>query len=249
MANENHNESGSAHRSKISIRALTEREIERLEDSLGQSVNRDFLVHWVSQSFLDVVRLSQLPTARECRDGLLVVAREGRQWIEDINQCPCATLVSQKAELDQLTAAVTRFCGRAEFVANEFSGAIKPGRLRTPVALEAFLDRMIGIAKRAKILPSTPGRAPRSRTAPRQPPAFFNFVKEALAVARDVIKSSPLPRGKEKALSALRPQSDEALSKLLEQLRGRIGDYRESELGLVEWQRRSNEPVAKPVKS
>jgi hypothetical protein len=33
----------------------------------------------------------------------------------------------------------------------------------------------------------------------------------------------------------LRPQSDEALGKLLERLRGRTGNYRESERGLVEW--------------
>jgi len=163
------------------------------------------------------------------------VVRDGREWIQDINHCPCASLIGQKADLDELTAEVAQVCDRAELVAKEFRAAIKPGRHRAQFALEAFLDRMIGIAKSAKVLPSTPGRAPRSQTAPRQPPAFFNFVKAALAIARDVIRSSPLSHGKEEALSILRPQSDEALGKLLERLRGRTGNYRESERGLVEW--------------
>jgi hypothetical protein len=235
MPKENHNVSGSTRRSDITIRPLTEREIEQLERSLGRPVDRNLLVHWVSQSIRDVVRLRDLPTARECRDALLLVVRDGREWIQDINHCPCASLIGQKAELDELTAGMARVCDRAEFVAKEFRAAIKPGRHRARFALEAFLDRMIGIAKMAKVLPSTPGRAPRSQTAPRRPPAFFNFVKAALAIARDVIRSSPLPHGKEEALSVLRPQSDEALGKLLERLRGRTGNYRESERGLVEW--------------
>jgi hypothetical protein len=219
----------------MTIRPLTEAEIELLERSLGRPVDRSSLVHWVSQSIRDVVQLRDLPTARECRDALLVVVREGREWVHDINHCPCASLIGQKAELDELTKEVARVCDRAERVAKELRATIKPGRHRAPFALEAFLDRMIGIAKMAKVLLSTPGRAQRSQTAPRRPPAFFNFVKTALAIARDVIRSSPLPHGKEEALAVLRPQSDEALGKLLERLRGRTGNYRESERGLVEW--------------
>ena len=95
---------------------------------------------------------------------------------------------------------------------------------------------MIGIAKKAKVLPSTPGRAVRSQTAPRSPPAFFNFTIKALAIAKEVIKSSPLPDDRKKAaLSILRIQSNEALSKLLEQLRGQISNYREGEHGIIEW--------------
>jgi hypothetical protein len=235
MPMENHTVSAPTHRSEIAIRPLTETEIELLERSLGRPVDRNFLVHWVAQSIRDVVRLRDLPTATQCRDALLLVARDGREWLQDINHCPCASILGQKAELTELTAAVARVCDRAEHVAKEFRAAIKPGRHRASFALEAFLDRMIGIAKRAKVLPSTPGRASRSQTSPRLPPAFFNFVKTALAIARDVIRSSPLPHGKEEALSILQPQSDAALGKLLERLRGRTGNYRESERGLVEW--------------
>src|SRR5262249_3417903 len=95
-------------------------------------------------------------------------------------------------------------------------------------------DRLIGIAKRANVLPSTPGRALRSQTAPREPPPFFNFVTEALEIAMDVIKSSSLPQSDvDRALVILTP-SDSVLTKLLEQLRGLIGNYHESGIGLVE---------------
>jgi hypothetical protein len=235
MPKEKHTVSGPPHRPEMTIRPLTETEIELLERSLGRPVDRNSLVHWVSQSIRDVVRLRDLPTATQCRDALLLAARDGREWIQDINHCPCASLIGQKADLDELTAGVARICDRAEVVAKEFRAAIKPGRHRAPFALEAFLDRMIGIAKMAKVLPSTPGRAPRSQTAPRQPPVFFNFVKTALAIARDVIRTSPLPHGKQEALLVLQPQSEAALGKLLERLRGRTGNYRESERGLVEW--------------
>jgi hypothetical protein len=198
----------------MTIRALTEAEIELLERSLGRPVDRNSLVHWVSQSIRDVVQLRDLPTAGECRDALLVVVREGREWVHDINHCPCVSLIGQKADLDELTKEEARVCDRAELVAKELRAAIKPGRHRAPFGLESFLDRMIGIAKIAKVLPSTPGRAPRSQTAPRQPLTFFNFVKAALAIARDVIGSSPLPHGKKETLSILRPQSDEALELL-----------------------------------
>jgi len=235
MPKKHHNGAGPTHGPSITLRPLTEQEIEQLERSLGRPLARGYLVYWMSQAIRDVVRLAELQTARECRDALLALVRAGRQWVKDINHCPGASLISQKSELDGLTTAVAGFCDRADTLAKEFRAAIKPGRHRAPFALLTFLDRMIGIAKSAKVLPSTPGRALKSQTAPRQPPAFFNFVKAALAIARDVIQSSPLSHGKEEALSILRPQSDEALGKLLERLRGRTGNYRESERGLVEW--------------
>ena len=86
----------------MTIRPLTEAEIELLERSLGRPVDRNSLVHWVSQSIRDVVRLTDLPTARQCRDALLVVVRDGREWIHDINHCPCVSLIGQKADLDEL---------------------------------------------------------------------------------------------------------------------------------------------------
>jgi hypothetical protein len=64
----------------------------------------------------------------------------------------------------------------------------------------------------------------------------LDFVQTALAISRDVIKSSPLSDGqKQAALSILRVQSEGALIKILEDLRGRIGDYRETPRGFVEW--------------
>jgi hypothetical protein len=171
------------------------------------------------------------------RDDVLKVARAGRQWLRTIETCSGKDLLRDHAELDQLSVLVGRFCDEADAIATQLDAAVGSGHPRTPFALEAFLDRMIGIAKKAKVFPSTPGRAPRSHTAPRSPPAFFQFVIEALAVATAVVNSSPLSvEQKTAAAMILRRQSDEALSKLLERLRGRIGDYRQGSHGLVERQ-------------
>jgi len=106
------------------------------------------------------------------------------------------------------------------------------GQTRTPPALTAFLDNMIGIAKRAKILPSTPQRYMETR---RFPPAFFVFVEQALAVAEDVIDSSPIPDcQKHAALANFNYSSRDALIRIVETLRGQIGNYRESPHGLIE---------------
>jgi hypothetical protein len=128
---------------------------------------------------------------------------------------------------------VAQLCDRVDSVAEEVGRSIKPGHPRTPPPLEAFLQNMIGIAKRAKVLPSTPTRYLGSK---RPPPAFFNFVAEALAIARNVIESSLLPGHQQQAaLSNLRIHSKDALIKFVEGMRGRIGDYDESSHGLVEW--------------
>jgi hypothetical protein len=222
--------------SQLSIRPLTADDIEPLEEALGELVDRKYLVHWVSEAIRDVVRMPLLPTARETRNGLLHVIREGHRWTHSIDNCPGVLLFVRKDELDELKAAISRFSGQLEHAARLFAQKVQPGHPRTPFALEAFLDRMIGIAKKARVLPRVPARALRSQTAPRLPPAFFNFVTEALTIARDVIRSSSLPDDrKEAALAVLRVQSNQALSKLLVRLRGRIGKYRESKHGLVEW--------------
>ena len=224
------------HPSGIDIRPLTGKEIEQLERALVKPIDRSFLVFWVLQSIRDVVKLSTQPTLRDYRDDFLRIARDGRQWLQQSEECPGQSLLRQSTELDQLTIMVSRFCDSVETVAKRLDTAIKPGHPRIPIVLEGFLDRMIGIAKKARVLPSTPSRAPRSQTAPRLPPAFFNFTIKALAIARSVIKSSPLPEDqKNAALASLRVQSNEALSKNLERLRGRISNYREGEHGLIEW--------------
>jgi hypothetical protein len=58
--------------------------------------------------------------------------------------------------------------------------------------LEAFLDPLIGIAKRAKVLPGTPSRALLAAIHSSPGPPFFGFVTKALDIAMDVIRSSPL---------------------------------------------------------
>ena len=164
----------------MTIRPLTEAEIELLERSLGRPVDRNSLVYWVSQSIRDVVRLRDLPTARECRDALLVVVREGRGWIHDINHCPCASLIGQQAELDALTAGVARVCDRAEFVAKEFRAAIKPGRHRARFALEAFLDRMIGIAKSGQGTAQYTGSCSEEPDCASPTAGFFQLCEDSL---------------------------------------------------------------------
>jgi hypothetical protein len=215
------------------IRSLTDLEIAELERTLDKPVDRKYLVHWISQSIADVVRLSSPgPSARQYRDELVQIARKGRGWLKHIDQCAAASLISKHAELSDLKTTVAQFCDRVDSIAKQVSISIKAGHPRAPFPLEAFLKRMIGIAKRAKVLPSTPSRG--ERTGRRPNPAFFHFVVTALEIARDVIKSSSLTDPQQRAaLKALRVQSDQALVKVLEGLRGRISDYHESAHGLV----------------
>jgi hypothetical protein len=217
------------------VRPLTEEEIERLEHLLGRPIDRGYLVHWVSQAIKDVVRLwgdPAQPTRRQRRDGLLKIASDGRQWIKTVDASPGLSPLGP--ELDNVKCALARLCHRAELLAKEIR--VRRGNPRSSVAALTVIERLIGIAKAAKVYPSTEGRALRSQTAPRDAPDFNVFVDEALEIAEDVIESSPLPEEqKYAALSALEVPSRGALSKLIEQARGLIGDYRESEHGLVSW--------------
>jgi hypothetical protein len=220
-----------SHRADGCVRSLQENEVKELERALGKPIDRGYLVLWVSRAIGDCVRLSTQPTPREARDELLKIAGEGREWINRIQGFSGAFLLG---DLSELTTTVTRFCDRADSAAERL--IIKAGHPRIPFPLDGFLQNMIGIAKRAEVLPSTPGRAVRKTAdgAVRSP--FLEFVQTALAVSRDVIKSSPLSDGQKlAALAILRVQSEGALIKILEDLRGRIGDYRETPRGLVEW--------------
>jgi hypothetical protein len=127
-------------------------------------------------------------------------------------------------------------CALAASVARELEHAVRPGPPRTNRALEALLERLIGIAKRAKVLPSTPNQALLGPGESPAGPPFFDFVSAALDIAMDVIRSSPLPKDQvNAALRALSKVTDQSLVKVLERLRGRIGDYRAGTIGLVEW--------------
>lgn len=222
------------------VRPLTNEEIERLELRLGRPVDRDYLVSWVSQAIRDVVRLSQQPTARELRDGLQEIAKKGRRWIRDVEACPGVSRVGRT--LEELKRTTATFCDQADRLAKEFDAAVKRGRRPTPFALEAFLSRMLGIAKTAKVYPSAESRALRSQTAPREPPAFFGFVAEALKIAQDVIQSSPVTdEQKDASLSTLWVPNNAVLSRLIVQVRGKISDYREAPHGLVTWANPQND--------
>jgi hypothetical protein len=219
--------------STAEFRPLTDVELQRLESALGKSVDRQYLQHWISVAIRDVARLSFLPTPRQLRIDLIRLAREGRQWLRHAIEHSDTFSPRQRMELDQLLAAAEAFLEGLDFMAAQAAASTKAGRPRTHVGLLAFLDRMIGIAKRARVWPSTPMRAIPTK---RPPPPFFRFILEALAVARDIIASSPLPHShKAAALSILRINSNEALIKILEELRGRTGDYRDTPHGLVEW--------------
>jgi hypothetical protein len=218
---------------KPEMRPLKDTEIVDLETALGKPIDRHYLVYWVSRAIDDVLRFSSQPTPRAARDELSKIAREGRAWIQRINEFSGAFLLRQYAELDGLTTTVAEFCAGVDSVIERLEPSVTAGHPRIPIPLEAFLHNMIGIAKKAKVLPSTPSRASTGREAGT---AFLNFVQAALAISRDVIESSPLAdEQKQAGLSILQVQSRSALIKILETLRGRIGDYRDSAGGLVEW--------------
>jgi hypothetical protein len=219
--------------SAIELRRLTEEEIEQLETTLGKPVDRKFLVYWFLQAARDVVRISVAPAVQEYRDNLLQIAAEGHQWCAKIEGSSTRELLSQNTQLNSLLATVANYCADVEVLAARVDEAIKPGP-RTPLALEVFIDKMIGIAKVASVLPSTPSRD--EHTSGRPPPAFFGFTKFSLDLARDLIRSSPLSEDQRKAASrSLYVHSDAALGKLLERLRGKIGNYRKTPHGLSEW--------------
>ncbi len=211
------------------LRALTKHEIEQLAKALEKPVEHNYLAFWISTSISNVVTLSTLPSPAQCRDGLKRLARQGRKWLDQIDDCPGKALL-EESNVTAMKVAVVQFCEHAEGEAARFGQLIKPGT-RTPPALTAFLTNMIGIAKRAKVLPSTPQRFMETR---RPPPSFFVFVERALAIAEDVIESSPISDRQKQAASSLHYSTRDALIKVVEGLRGRVGNYHESPYGLIE---------------
>jgi hypothetical protein len=227
-------------KSEPDIRPLSEAELKRLESALGKPVERQFLAHWVSEATRDVARLSVLPTPQQLNIDLGRMARDGRGWLRQAAKYSAIFSPAQRSALDHLVRVATRFFDSIDVLAAQAATSTKAGRPRTPFGLLAFLDRMIGIAKKAKVPPSTPMRAIPTK---KPPPPFFQFVLEALAISRDVIRSSPFsPSQKAAALSILEINSKEALIKILEELRGRVGDYEVTPHGLVERQIRKVAP-------
>ena len=219
---------------ELNIRPLTDTEIDSLAELLGNNIDRKYLVHWISQSITDTVRSARLGTPRQIRDSLLEVERGGREWLKRIDESRVRSLLTMRANLPEFRATTVAFCDRVTSLVQELNTVVGPGRSRTPPALEAFVEHVIGLAKKAKVLPSTP-----SRRADRQAhsPAFFQFLVGALRIARQVIKTSKLPEDvKAEALSRLQYTSTDALIKVVVKARGRIGNYRATPHGLVEWE-------------
>ena len=230
------------------LRSLTREELDGLEAALEKPVDRKHLKHWVSTSISNTVKLASRPSARQARDGLKKLASEGRKWLDQVDSDPIKALLEQKVlqehkgrpdallehrtKIKELRGAMAEFCELADCTAVEVGRLIKRGGQRsTPPALIAFLDNMIAIAKRNKIRPSTPQRDMYSK----KPPAFILFVEKALATAKDVIESSPIPnQQKRRAVQSVRYASRDALIRVLERRRGRIGDYHDGPYGLIE---------------
>jgi hypothetical protein len=145
------------------IRALTEDEIARLENALGQPIERSYLSRWVSQAIQAFLLLMTLPPPRGRRDDLKAMAEQGRKWIETIEQSRSTPLLPAvlpaELDLEHLINSARTFCDLVESLARQLDQAVGPGHPRTNLALEAFLNCLIGIAKRAKVRPSTPSRA------------------------------------------------------------------------------------------
>ena len=218
----------------IHLRALTDDELADLQSAIGKPVDRDYIRHWLSLSIENIVKFSAPPSAAECRDRFLRIVSEGRDWLTHVDQCPGGALVGLTSELQTLRDTVSEFCDRLASTANHLDALAKRGHPKIPIALRAFIENMIGIAKRAEVRPSTPSRG--EHTSDQPPPDFFKFLVGALQVAEDVIKTSEISvEQKGAALSILRVQSTQALIKIVEDLRGRVGDYRDSSRGLVEW--------------
>jgi hypothetical protein len=227
-------------KSRPTIRPLSEAELERLESALGKPVDRQYLTHWVSEATRDVARLSILLTPQQLNIDLRRMARDGRRWLREASEYSAIFNAAQRGALDRLVEAANPFFDSIDALAAQAAAATKAGRPRTPFGLTAFLGRMIGVAKQAKVLPSTPMRAIPTKKAP---PPFFKFVLEALAISRVVIRTSPLPpHQKTAALSILQIKSNEALIKILEELRGRVSDYEITPHGLIERQTRKAAP-------
>jgi hypothetical protein len=218
------------------IRPLTDEEIARLEAALSQPVERIYLAYWVSRAVQACIVLMTLPPPRERRDDLKEIAEQGHKWIKTIEQSRSTRLLPALVDVEHVISTVRTFCAVVGSLAHQMDQRVGPGHPRSNLALEAFLDPLIGIAKRAKVRPSTPSRALLDPRDPGPVPAFHNFVTEALDIAMEVIKSSPLPHDQmDAALAMLGSVTDQSLVKTLERLRGRVGDYREGTIGLVEW--------------
>lgn len=214
------------------LRPLTDSEIEDLQRELGKPVGRDLLGQRASQIIRDVVRLAIQPKPPDHRLKLQRLAREGRVWLRQLGEPPVQAALSGRTNFEQLKREVTRFCDKVDEIRRLHGTGIKAGAPRRRLLLQVFIGELIGIAKRAGVRPSTPGRA---ILPEKPPPPFYRFVKVALTISKEIVRSSSLTAPqKQAALSVFTIGGDEALVKQIETVRGRVSDYHPSPYGLVE---------------
>jgi hypothetical protein len=218
---------------RVALPDLTDEDFETLERALGKTADRGWLVQRVSHIIREIVRIAIEPKPQDRRPELQRLARQGRLWLRQVTTCHADSKLLINTNFKQLEVEVNLFCDQIDAIRREYGGAVKAGPPRRRLLLQVFIGEMIGIAKLVKVLPSTPGRA---ILPTRPPPAFFGFVKEALAISRKVVRTSSLTEAEKKsALSVFSVRGDEALVKQIELVRGRIGDYRDTPHGLSEW--------------
>jgi hypothetical protein len=128
---------------RYNTRQLTEEEISRLERALGRPVDRDYLVYWISTGIRELVKRSTpVVSPREYRDELEEIVQQGRRWIETVRQSRSTPLLP--LDVEQLISSVATFSDAVESLAKQSDNSVRPGRPQTNLALEAFLDRLIG---------------------------------------------------------------------------------------------------------
>jgi hypothetical protein len=214
------------------VRPLTDAEVESLEQALGNPVDRNLVAQRMSQIIGDIVRLAIQPKLPDYRDNLRRLARQGRLWLREIAEHPIQATLRGNTNLEQLQVEVTRFCDQVDVIRQLHGAGIKAGAPRRRLLLQVFIGELIGIAKRAGVPPSTPGRAV---LPTKPPPPFYRLVKAALSIGEEIVLSSSLSeRQKRAAQSVFVVDGDEALVKQIETVRGRISDYHPSPHGLLE---------------
>lgn len=176
--------------------------------------------------------VSYLPP-RELRDSLRDLEHCGRRLLRNIDEPKVARFLRVRIDLASFRTAAVQFCDDTAALIREVNAVVGPGRSPTSTVLEAFIDRMIGIAKRAKVLPKVPSRRANRKTAATPP--FFSFVRTALRIGRQVIQTSKLPdHVKVAAVARLQYQTRDALIEVVIRKRGKIRNYRPTPSGLVE---------------
>lgn len=108
---------------------------------------------------------------------------------------------------EQLKAEVTRFCDELDAVRRFYGAGIKVGPPRRRLLLQVFIGELLGVAKRASVYPSTPGRA---ILPTKPPPPFYRFMQAALMIGQEVVRSSSLTdRKRQAALSVFTVATEE----------------------------------------